>query len=337
MMCMKEIHNLDIDNRVGKIPKQIKSNNKNILAENVTPKVDILKIRLINKNTSEGNIAVLDAEKFYINIIKLLISAACDLIDPKKYHKGNYKEKVYEFIKSCYFGQTQKGSYIVQIQVPIKIDEEKNAPNNLFQDEEFSNSFGRKVITRIMNSANATKNCIDSEKTAELLDRSGEDVISANFLNALAGLNLDTTDTTVELSTELSEAVPIIDDSVCQNIGFTSEYYAPMISLSEVLKQDSEENKIDVTGYVQGVRSDASIIKRKNGKVSIAYKDGDNRNRTLKVILNLDNYNLALTAHTNGYRINFQGIRKEDNTVECIDFKIIDTRYFENDLFKKNK
>lgn len=242
---------------------------------------------------------------------------------------------MYEFIKSCSFGQTQKGSYIVQIQVPLKIDEEENTPDNLFQNEEFKNSFGRKVVTRIMNSANTAKNCIDGEKIEELLDRSGEDVISANFFNALAGLNLDTADTSVELSTELSEAIPITNDDVCQNIGFTSDYYAPMMNLSEALKQDSEENKIDVTGYVQGVKSDASIIKRKNGKVSITYKDENNRKRTLKAILNLANYNLALTAHTNGYRVNFQGIRKEDNTVECIDFKIIDIRYMESDLFNK--
>ena len=48
---------------------------------------DILKIRLIKKTTAEGNICVLDAEKFYHHIVKLLLAIAADVKTPKKYHK----------------------------------------------------------------------------------------------------------------------------------------------------------------------------------------------------------------------------------------------------------
>lgn len=57
--------------------------------------------------------------------------------------------------------------------------------------------------------------------------------------------------------------------------------------------------------------------------------------KTIKVTLNIEDYDIALIAHRNGYRIQFKGIKKEDNSIEYSEFKIIDARYdSEMSLFK---
>ena len=300
---------------------------------------DILKIRLIKKTTAEGNICVLDAEKFYHHIVKLLFAIAADVKTPKKYHKGPYEAFVHEFIKQCSFGQTETGSYIVNTIIPLKVedkyDENKNeSEDSLFTEETYENLFGRQVVIRIMNSANQLKEAIDKNRSSELLNLSRKDMISSNVCEAIAGLNLDGVDTELEISAEFSDLAPIYED-VCDHVSFTNDYYEPLRKIGEELKDDSREKILEFTGYVTGVKSDANIAKRKNGIVSISYKDENNKMKTIKVTLNIEDYDIALIAHRNGYRIQFKGIKKEDNSIEYSEFKIIDARYdSEMTLFK---
>ena len=293
------------------------------------PIVDILKFRLKKHSTSKGTICVLDAEKFYTNIVKLLYAIASDVENPQKVHKGSYRAKVYNFVKKCNFDQTEIGSYVIKVNVPI----ESNDEGSVFEDDDYNSSMGRKVTRRIMDSTNKIKIAIDKGEKNSLLELPIKKMISANVYDAISGLSLDSDCTEVEISTEWASVAPEEDSP--SSVNFTEDYYKPLCDIAEALKKDSTEKNLDIIGYVQQLYSDTDIKKRKNGRVEITYKDEEGRERKLKVILLLEDYNKAMLAHEKGYKINLKAIQFENKNIEYISFNIIDERYknSESELF----
>lgn len=283
--------------------------------------VDILKFRLKKHSTSKGTICVLDAEKLYTNIVKLLYAIASDVENPRKVHKGSYRAKVYDFVKKCNFDQTEIGSYVIKVNVPIESSDE----GSVFEDDDCNSSMGRKVTRKIMDSANKIKIAIDKGENNRLLELPIRKMISANVYEAISGLALDSDDTEVEISAEWASMAPVKDSP--SNVNFTEDYYEPLCDIAEALKRDDTEKNLDIIGYVQKLDSDINIKKRKNGRVDITYKDEEGRERKLKVILLLEDYNKAMLAHQKGYKINLKAIKRENENIEYISFDIIDERY----------
>ena len=63
---------------------------------------------------------------------------------------------------------------------------------SIFSEEEAcANSLTRRVTSRVMDNISQIKRYIDDGNLEGLLEKEGEETISANFYEALTGLNLD--------------------------------------------------------------------------------------------------------------------------------------------------
>ena len=151
-----------------------------------------MKIRIEKKNIESGSILLDDAIGVYENAKRLLGAAAQDVIKPAAVHQGRMDTKITSFLSSCRFGQTEVGSYVVSAICPMtEMREGEFRQLELFEDEkEDEMNFARQVTTKVLRSIQKLKDRIDNGQY-NLANTSSEDGISANFYEALLGINLE--------------------------------------------------------------------------------------------------------------------------------------------------
>jgi hypothetical protein len=289
----------------------------------LNPNTDIIKIRLDKLGVESGNILMDDAIKLYDNAKKLLAATALDIINPKKYHYGRPDESVQKFLSQCRFGQTEIGSYVV---CPFaEITEEGYKQLTIFSDEEkCANSLTRRVTNKLIENICNIKKKIDDGESDILIRESEESVISANFYEALNGLNLDSENTMVEFSIDWSPTVKS-NQYEYSDVKLTNDYYQPITAVIQKIKEQTNKTK-EIIGRVRKLEALPVIDKRKHGTVTISYIEDDNKPHTVTTKLESLDYDKAIEAHKLGKYVKIMGEIKKGNkpTMECSSFSIVD-------------
>ncbi len=292
----------------------------------LNPNTDILKIRLDKANVEAGNILFDDAIRMYDNAKKLLAAAAMDVLHPKKYHRGRMDEAVSKFVASCRFGQTEVGSYIVSVVCPFAElnDKDEYTQLSIFSDEErCADSLTRQVTNRVMNSIDCIKKSIDATRNDRQEQHNAEDIISANFYEALNGLNLDAENTDLEFRIEWSPVVKK-NRATKSHIKLTHDYYQPIGEAIAKLREDvSKSTKI--VGRIKKLESSPDAQKREKGIITVVYLDENDKPKTVRVELNNSDYVRAIEAHTEGSLVELMGefLMGRKGVVPCESFDVI--------------
>ena len=274
----------------------------------LNPNTDILKIRLGKKEVEAGNILFDDAIRVYENAKRLLAATALDILHPKKYHQGRIDDCVLKFLSNCRFGQTEIGSYVVSVVCPFaELDEnEEYKQLSIFSDEEqCANSLTRQVTSRVMENISFIKNQIDNGQLDKLLLQDNDKIISANFYEALGGLNLDSEEADVEFIAEWS---PIVKNTGCarNRILLTHDYYQPIETAIGKLKEETSKCT-KIIGRIKKLESSPDVQTRKIGKITVVYLDENDKPKTVTANLNKSEYDKAIKAHEKGCHIEIVG------------------------------
>lgn len=198
---------------------------------------------------------------------------------------------------------------------------------SIFSDEEqCANSLTRKVTKRIMSNVSNIKANIDNGEIDKLISEDEGAMISANFYEALTGMNISEQDTAVEFIAQWS---PVVKTNRCDQdrITLTHDYYQPITMAIEKLRETINTHT-KIVGRVKKLESIPDASKRTNGKVTIVYLDENDSKKTVSVQLAKDDYNKAIEAHESGSHVEVigeiedNGKRKKLMTAES--FSIID-------------
>lgn len=274
----------------------------------LNPNTDILKIRLDKKDVEAGNILMDDAIRIYDHAKKLLAATALDILHPKKYHQGRMDDCVLKFLAGCRFGQTEIGSYVVSVVCPFaELDENEDYKQlSIFSDEEqCANSLTRQVTNRVMKNIAYIKEQIDNGEMNKLIIQDESQIISANFYEALGGLNLDSSEADVEFIAEWS---PIVKNTgyTEDRILLTHDYYQPIeIAIGKLKEETNRSTKI--IGRIKKLESSPDVQKRKIGKITVVYLDENDKPKTVTANLNKNEYDRAIKAHERGCHIEIVG------------------------------
>lgn len=295
----------------------------------LNPSTDIIKIRLDKKEIETGNILFDDAIRMYENVKKLLAATALDILHPKKYHQGRLDDSVMQFLSSCRFGQTEIGSYVVSVVCPFAELDEKDGYKQLsiFSDEEqCASSLTRQVTNRVMDNIYQIKKHIDEGDMDCLMSQEGEGTISANFYEALAGLNFDSEGSDVEFVAEWSPAVRN-DKCINSKIVLTHDYYQPIETAVNRLREETKATT-KIIGRIRKLESSPDVAKRKVGKITVVYLDENDKPKNVSVQLEKSDYDKAIVAHEKGLHVEIVGVLKRINnrtsSMSCESFGIID-------------
>lgn len=308
----------------------------------LNPNTDILKIRLDKPNIEAGNILFDDAIKMYENAKKLLAATALDILTPKVYHRGRLDDAVVKFLADCRFGQTEIGSYIVSVVCPFaELNESEGYKQlSIFSDEEqCTGSLTRQVTNKVMKNISTIKSHIDRGTLQELIEFNDDNIISANFFEALNGLNLEYENTGVEFIAEWS---PVVKNRefIRNDILLTHDYYQPIATIIDKLKdnyyqpieviihelKDESIKATKIIGRIKKLESSPIVEARTRGKVTIVYLDEESNPKTVTVQLDKNSYDKAILAYAEGKHVVVMGewSSGKRSTMTCDSFNIID-------------
>ncbi len=271
----------------------------------LNPNSDIIKIRLDKSNIESGSIFLDDAINLYENAKKLLAATALDIINPRKIHLGRIDDTVQKFLNQCRFGQTEIGSYVVSVVCPFAtLNDEGYEQLSIFSDEdECANSLTRKVTNQLMTNIYTIKSSIDTDNINSFYD--SKSTISANFFEALSGMNFQSENTTLEFIAEWS---PVVKTNRCayDRLSVTNDYYNPISSVASKIKGETTK-KTEIIGKIKQLAATPTLDQRQSGTATIVYIGDDAKAKSVKVELCREDYDMAVTAHQQGKNVKIIG------------------------------
>lgn len=294
-----------------------------LILELLNPLSDILRVRHISSNVENGSILFEDAINLYDNAKKMLTNAALDVTNYKRIYKGRITDSVQQFISKCRYGQTEIGSYVISLVCPfVSIDDSGKAQQlSIFSDESNAAiSLTRRATKKVMDSVCIIKNTIErGEDLSEVVEDESQQ-ISVSFIESLTNLNLAIPGSALEIKAKWA---PTIHENVSQSniVEISHDYYSPLQSVIEKYKADDEKESYIIEGKIADLKAPPQLEKRTKGNAKLVYiADDSSRTKSITLVLDPDNYNVAIRAHQEGKTIRAVG---KKNGTRMIDVSII--------------
>jgi len=280
-----------------------------IILELLNPLSDILRIRIQEPGIETGSIFVEDAIRLYDNAKKLLTATAMDIAHPQLFHAKRPENSIVEFVNKCRFGQTEMGSYVVSVVCPIStISKNEVMQLSLFNDEdECAQSLTRKVVNKLITSIGIVKDAVNKGSLEDTIkEYAGSDnSISANFLDALSGINIYRSNSSLDITAKYAPTIRIntLSDAF---ISINHDHFTPIDTLVKKIKEFQESEKT-YFGRIKTLTAQPDPSVRRDGKIEIVFLDDAQKKTTASVVLSTDDYDTAVEAHRYGKQIKVVG------------------------------
>jgi hypothetical protein len=160
---------------------------------------DLIKVRVVHRDVEAGTIPLDDGVLLIEKSKELFIASTLSTFSKKKYFAGSRPENVLEFLSKIRLGQTDIGSFIINLISPIEI-------NCLDQEQIDKTSFTRSVITNLSKSLGAINNaveCYEKDNNLVHFEAAVGKGVSANLCDALVGLSGQLKSRSFEISIKL--------------------------------------------------------------------------------------------------------------------------------------
>lgn len=270
-------------------------------------KDDVLRLR-IHSDTQGDSLSLEFAASFLRNTEKLFKSAACTVLRPRANHPRLTLSEATQLVEKTRFGQTEPGSYIVNVSCPIYAMDVQG----LLQLSDDDAPFVRKVFSAIHDSMEKLVRAIKADTLDELVNETKSattPLISSNFCEALAAMQDERSYNSVDAYFSWSHLRPKSGDRPNRAISFQRDYFARIEELRRELRA-VEDNDIEVyVGTVERLEGEMGTDGNRSGNVvlSLLLPEGDETVQA-RVILNASDYATADRAHmTNGAYVRVKG------------------------------
>jgi hypothetical protein len=304
----------DYVNRIADVLEAIASSEKRevhqVLTDLTLPPADTVRFRVINKDTLGGTISFLEGFNFLESAKKSLFTTACDILQPEKYHKRLGLKGAKQFIEECRLGQTEKGSFIASVICPFvdQSPDDRAKQMTIFNTEDdFKKSLTRKITIRMMNSLEKIKKAIDNGNENQIIDLSGQEIISANFLESIVELNSASDKSEIEIMTSWS-IFANESNLAPKSVKFSEDYLPVFENIISKIKPVDEGIDDDFIGKISQVKADPDTHSRREGEIILNYVLGDEEKVSkARIVLEKDAYDKACEAHKNGQTVKITG------------------------------
>jgi len=244
-----------------------------ILNELLYPPSDILRYRLHESSTRDGTIPLPLCETFFKGCIQALKATARIEESPAQYHSRLTGKQTDEFFDECRFGQTERGSFIVNIICPLVVQQPK-APEG--QQSMFlvdvSESFTRKTTKRLMSTIDRIISCIQTDDISPLLMRNiGDDVIvSANLCEAISQIGNLERNATLELHSTWARGTTA-PPRTPSNVSIPRDYLPRFEEIASHLRPSEQPPKPPYVGHIVALKGKANEDGLMEGGVTLEF------------------------------------------------------------------
>lgn len=277
----------------------------------VNPSSDLLRWRISDDITSRGEISF-NAMQANIDYIKELLSATCiDILSPSTlFHKKIHTKDVVKQIDSYRFGQTEIGSYILNIICPLGYYQ-----HTLFDAKVEELPLSRRINLKLFESINIIQQSVrDNSSFADEQVASGQ--ISVNFLNALTRLYDENTNTDVNISASWNVDVPNPMPKPINTVKLEPHYIDKVSYIAEKYTPKAEKDVQKVYyGKITNIAGAAEIESREKLNITVASIGDEGQKITIRVELDNSMYSQLVTeAFNQGANVRVEGLQTLKST-----------------------
>lgn len=253
---------------------------------------DQVKFRVKSEMTEDGYIPLVEGVRLLENTKEMLIASFLSINTKKKNFTGPHPENVNEVINHIKMGQTEEGSFIINIYLPNDYYEDGQPP--LLEEE--SESFTRKALT-IMEQASTeliTKAETFEEQSNDLsvFDDSYLLGVSSNFCSAISEISSNGKND-VEIEIILNNKIDDKED--IRRIEIKKEIIPIIDTVKEYYKQDLTTEDYVLIGHVTKLHQE---VDESEGDITLTCLI-DGKLKKVKLELNETFYTIAQEAHRN--------------------------------------
>lgn len=285
----------------------------------INPSSDILKWRIADDNTSLGAISFNAMFDNIDNIRNLLASTYIDIISPSQFHKKVMINEVQSQIATYKFGQTEVGSYILNLVSPLGFYQYQ-----LFDPNLDDLPINRRININMLKNINNIQQSIE-DKNSRLDDDVASGQISVNFLNALSKLYEDNRDSDVSILAAWDINIPTIIEEPVSQLTLRPYYVEKVVQVAEKYTPSQEQN-VSKTYYgkITNISGAPEINSREKLVITIATIGDENQKLSVKVELDNTTYSHIVTdAFENGANVKVTGtITTTAKSIKLIDSQI---------------
>jgi len=275
-----------------------------ILRDVMTAAYDLVRVKVENPRYVDGSAKLDDGVTLFDNARKMMASAARSTVDPRPQFVAGMPNEVTDYLGRVRLGQTERGSYIVNILSPATRYAEELL---LFSPERFEreDSFERRVTRTLGRALEATQYAVGQAVQDTELKRFEEAVpvgVSANLCEAIAKIGQSGANTGVHVNLRWALArQPEGEESL--NVYF-SAIHIPVIEEAGKRLRSTPSREERIEGHVVRLARDRRL--EESGVIAIQTILED-RLRRIAVELPPEDYQRAVRAHEEDSPISVYG------------------------------
>ncbi|WP_311589956.1 hypothetical protein [Prevotella disiens] len=276
---------------------------KSLFNKLINPSSDILKWRVSDEDTMNGAIPFISMEH-NIEFIKDMLSSTClDILSPSQYHTKLYTKEVQSQITKYKFGQTEIGSYILNILCPLGYYQYK-----LFDPTVGELPLSRKINLHLIRNINTLQRSAQ-EKSQESRDCISEGKISVNFLNSLTSLYDENKNAELSIEADWNLSIPVAEEFSSYVI-LDPKFSEEIALIAEEFTPKTEQNVVkSFYGKIVNIGAEAEIDNRVMVDIKVATIGENLKTITINASLNYSQYfSIVDTAFQTGSDVKVTGI-----------------------------
>ena len=278
---------------------------KNVIEEVFLQKWDILRIRIRGDRIGNGCISYLDKGIIEEGVRKVLLASARSILDPKSYFKRLYSATAEQWMRKCYAGASESGSYILTVRLPLEND-----------SENVELPFSRKVAEYLMTSLGQLVKL--SESSDSLTENTGFH-LNANLCLGLAEMKPDEIPINFDFEMRWSSEIPI-NKNIPAKIEIHDRYFPSIVRIGQKLKPQTEVNHDLFVGKVLTLHGEADEQGSMQGEATLILLVDEQQTKA-KALFGPEFYSLACDAHKKNQYVRISGVLSEKP--RCSDLKDI--------------
>ena len=281
----------------------------------LNPSYDIMKWRIASIDTNKGRIpffAMTDA----IDRIKDMMATVClDTISPQRYHSMLYTADVKKHLEGYSFGQTEMGSYIINLLCPLG-----NYEYVLFNPAE-ELPLNRKINIRLLSLVNDIQTDLEHNNKIKFDEDVDAGKYSVNFLDSLSEMYIQTKDVEMNITADWNKKIDNPVGFDLTTVSLMPKFCDDVQAVAEKYRPHKEQN-IQKTYYgkISDISAKPELGEREIVRIKIATIGETGQKINVNANLNYGDYNAKVQeAFKNGLDIRLSGMLTLKGNVRWID------------------
>lgn len=302
-----------------------------VLRDLLTANMDVVSLSVNNDGAEDGSISLPRGVELFENARTMLVSVARSVVQPRPSFLGGPPAEVTRYVKGVRVGQSERGSYVVNLLSPVAATRRSQPDDDqIFDDRDYQGDahFARSVIDMLEKALRSTEEATEQSKidaTYRAFVNGVYSGVSANLCEALVKINESSGERGVKVNLRWAYTLPERGRQR-RTFEFDPSSVPVLREAAAILRETDPFEDYLLTGRVIGLHRDELI---RMGRVTVK-ADVEGVNRNVIVDLARTDYSEAVFAHDSGLIVGVRGRLRHTGTrwflEEPREFSILEDR-----------